>query len=218
MKKAKSIIRDLKHNLKGTKRVFNYYDVEHNMRETKNLDISVLDIIRALQDDEIDFKKVYGVDFDDMYYNEVQGNYESLEITNEDNSYNWSSQVTFCFRQVNVTDMYGDDHVYVAVMFHRYGDVRGNYTDHMVIDMNLQQFLETLMENTSVYCSVDYKGNTYSIGTDCMNEACIFNIYNQTTGEDVGYDVMLDIDNYRNKKDIRKALINYLKAEDLVQV
>ena len=32
MLKAKSILRDLKHNLKGKKRVFNYYDVEHNAR------------------------------------------------------------------------------------------------------------------------------------------------------------------------------------------
>ena len=46
---------DLKHNLKGKKRVFNYYDVEHNERESKNISKSY-GTNRALVDFCADFE------------------------------------------------------------------------------------------------------------------------------------------------------------------
>ena len=210
MLKAKRILRDLKHNLKGTKTIFGTYD-SSNMKESKNLDMSVLDVVRALAPYEIDFKGRYGVDFDDVVYENAQGNYISIDTdVNSDNSYNWSSQIVFCFRTVKVMDQYGETHLYKAIMFHRYGDVRGNYTDHMVLDMSDCEFLEVVADATRVNCSIDYKGNTYDISTDCFKEGCLFDIYNLTTGND-DYDVMLDIDNYRSKKDIKKALAEYLQ-------
>ena len=210
MLKAKSILRDLKHGLKGTKTIFGTYD-SSNMKESKNLDISVLDVVRALAPYEIDFKGRYGVDFDDVMYDDAQGNYISIDTdVNSDNSYNWASQIVFCFRTVKVQDQYGETHLYKAVMFHRYGDVRGNYTDHMVLDMSDCEFLEVLSDATRVSCSIDYKGNTYDISTDCFKESCQFDIYNVTTGND-DYDVCLDIDNYRSKKDIKKGLVAYLQ-------
>lgn len=210
MLKAKRILRDLKHNLKGTKTIFGTYD-SSNMKESKNLDISVLDVVRALAPYEIDFKGRYGVDFDDVVYEDAQGNYISIDTdVNSGNSYNWSSQIVFCYRTVKVMDQYGETHTYKAIMFHRYGDVRGNYTDHMVLDMSECEFCEVIADATSVSCSIDYKGNTYDISTDCFKEGCLFDIYNITTGND-DYDVMLDIDNLRNKKDIKKALAEYLQ-------
>ena len=210
MLKAKRILRDLKHNLKGTKTIFGTYD-SSNKKESKNLEISVLDVVRALAPYEIDFKARYGVDFDDVMYEDAQGNYTSIDTdVSSDNSYNWASQIIFCFRTVKVMDQYGETHLYQAIMFHRYGDVRGNYTDHMVLDINDYKFLEVVSDATRVYCSIDYKGNTYDISTDCFKGGCLLDIYNVTTGND-DYDVMLDIDNYRNKKDIKKALAKYLQ-------
>ena len=210
MLKAKRILRDLKHNLKGTKTIFGTYD-SSNMKESKNLDISVLDVVRALAPYEIDFKGRYGVDFDDVVYEDAQGNYISIDTDiNSDNSYNWSSQIIFCFSTVKVMDQYGETHLYKSIMFHRYGDVRGNYTDYMVLDISDCEFLEVLSDATRVSCSINYKGNTYDISSDCFKEACLFDIYNLTTGDD-DYDVMLDIDNLRSKKDIKKALAEYLQ-------
>ena len=211
MLKAKRILRDLKHGLKGTKTIFGTYD-SSNMKESKNLDMSVLDVVRALAPYEIDFKGRYGVDFDDAMYEDAQGNYISIDTDkNCDNSYNWSSQITFAFNSVEVINKNGDSNEYIAVMFHRYGDVRGNYTDYMVLDLSLSEFYEIVSDASRVNCSIDYKGNTYEISTDCFKEGCLFDIYNVTTGSD-DYDVMLDIDNYRNKKDIKKALAEYLQA------
>ena len=222
MLKAKKILNDLKHNLKGTKRVFNYYDVDHNERESKNLSISNLDIIRALAPYEIDFKKLYNVDFDDVIYEDKEGNYISLDTdykNTANNSYNWNSQVVFNYQQIQViTDDYhvnyrGHDLTnhkeYIAIKFHRYGDVRGNYTDYMVLDMSMGEFYEIIMEATRVYTTITIKNVDYEITTDCLKEGCIFDVWSND-GDDL-YDVYLDIDNLRSKASIKKALREYLK-------
>jgi len=210
MRKAKRILRDLKYGLKGTKTIFGTYD-SSNMKETKNLDMSVLDVVRALASYEIDFKALYGVDFDDAIYEDAQGNYLSMDTDeNCDNSYNWNSQIVFAFNSVKVVDKHGYTREYVAVMFHRYGDVRGNYTDYMVLAMSLEEFYEILLEATSIGCTINYKGKEYFISTDCFKEACLFDIDPCSEGDSY-YDVCLDIDNYRNKKDIKKALAKYLQ-------
>ena len=211
MLKAKRILYDLKHNLKGKKRVFNYYDVEHNVRESKNLEISVLDIIRALQPYEIDFKGLYKVDFDDVVYEDKEGNYYSLELDiKSDNSYNWNSQIVFNFNTIKLTDNWGINHEYITIKFHRYGDVRGNYTDYMVLNMDLNQFYEVLMDSSRVYCEIKLNNELYEISTDCFKEDCLFDIYSNEGGID-DYDTCLNIDNLRSKKDIKKALKQYLK-------
>lgn len=224
MLKAKRILNDLKHNLKGKKRVFNYYDVEHNVRESKNLSISNLDIIRALAPYEIDFKKLYGYDFEDVIYNYdamelidelgninlKHGYYISEDNLNADagNSYNWASQVVFDFGTVKVQHEYDLTKEYTIIKFHRYGDVRGNYTDYMVLDINKDLFYQEVMEATSIYCTIEVNNNTYDISTDCFNEGCIFRVYSNDMDDDHAY---LNIDNLRSKKDIKKALREYLK-------
>ena len=209
MLKAKKIIRDLKH-LKGNK-IFGYYDAE-NQKESKNLEISPFDVIRALAPYEIDFKKRYEVDFDDVIYDDAQGNYDLIDLDYKEckNSYNWSSQIVFDYRVIRVTDNFEYSHDYIAIKFHRYGDVRGNYTDYMVLDMNIEQFYEVVMEASTVYCEIELNGNLYEISTNCFEEGCIFRVYCNDTSMDDDH-VYLDIDNLRNKKDIKNALKQYLK-------
>ena len=224
MLKAKRILNDLKHNLKGTKRVFGYYDVEHNEFESKNLSISNLDIIRALAPYEVDFKKLYNVDFDDVIYEDKEGNYISLDTdykNTANNSYNWSSQVVFNYQQIQViTDDYHVNYrgydltnhkEYIAIKFHRYGDVRGNYTDYMILDMSMEEFYEVIMEATMVSVTIKINNKEYAIDTECTKEACTFDIYDVERNEAIGYDVFLDIDNLRSKASIKKALREYLK-------
>lgn len=210
MKKANTIIRDLKH-LKGKTYFGGAYTVSRNERRSKNLEIGALNLVEALKPYEVNFKVLYKVDFDDVVYNDSEGNYEliKLDITSN-NSYNWNAQVVFNYNEVEVTDRYGMEHKYITVKFHRYGDVRGNYTDYMVLDMSLDEFYEVLQESSYVYCDIEYKGNVYAISTDIFKEACVFDIYSNDANMD-DCDVYLDIDNLRNKKDIKKALVNWLK-------
>lgn len=206
MKKASKIIRDLAH-LTNYK-YFGYYQA-NNHKYSKNLDIGALSIVKALKPYEINFKALYKVDFDDVVYNDAQGNYEliDLDITSN-NSYNWSGQVVFNYNEIKIIDNYGIDNHYITIKFHRYGDVRENYTDYMVLDMSLDEFYNILLECTRVSVEIEYKNTYYTISTDIFKECCVFDIYSSDIDD---YDVYLDIDNLRNKKDIKKALIKCLK-------
>ena len=210
MKKANTIIKDLKH-LKGKTYFGGAYAVDRNERRSKNLEIGAISLVEALKPYEVNFKALYKVDFDDVIYEDAQGNYESIDLdVTSDNSYNWNAQVVFNFNEIEVIDRYGIEHRYITVKFHRYGDVRGNYTDYMVLDMSLDYFYEVLMESSQVFYTIDYKGISYSISTNIFKEACVFDIYSDDANID-DYDKYLDIDNLRNKKDIKKALASYLK-------
>lgn len=211
MKKANIIIKDLKH-LKGNTFFGGAYTVDRNERKSRNLEIGAIDLVEALKPYEINFKALYKVDFDDVVYDDIQGNYESIDLdVTSDNSYNWSAQVVFNYNEIEVIDRYGMEHKYVTVKFHRYGDVRGNYTDYMVLDMSLDYFYEVLMESSRVYCEIEHKGECYGISTNIFKEACVFDIYSNDADIDE-YDQYLDIDNLRSKKDIKKALVNWLKS------
>lgn len=209
MKKANIIIKDLKH-LKGSTFFGGAYTVERNEHYNRNLQIGALSIVEGLKPYEINFKALYKVDFDDVVYDDAQGNYISIDLdVTSNNSYNWSGQVVFNYNEIKVTDRYGYDHGYIAINFHRFGDVRGNYTDYMVLDVSLDEFYEILSECTRVHCCVTIKDVNYDISTDIFKEACLFDIYSDNLDD---YDVCLDIDNLRNKKDIKKALKEYLKT------
>ena len=210
MKKANTIIKDLKH-LKGNTFFGGACTVDRNERKSRNLEIGAIDLVEALKPYEINFKALYKVDFDNVVYDDEHGNYESIDLDiTSDNSYNWNGQVVFNYNEIEVIDRYGMEHRYITVKFHRYGDVRGNYTDYMVLDMSLDYFYEVLMDSSRVYCEIDYKGVIYSISTDIFKESCVFDIYSNEADIDE-YDQYLDIDNLRNKKDIKKALVNWLK-------
>lgn len=213
MKKANIIIRDLKH-LKGNTFFGGAYTVDRNERRSRNLEIGAIDLVEALKPYEINFKALYKVDFDDVVYEDIDGNYEliKLDITSN-NSYNWSAQVVFNYNEIEVIDRYGIEHKYITVKFHRYGDVRGNYTDYMVLDMSLDEFYEVLADASRVYCEIEYKGEYYEISTDIFKESCVFDIYSNNADVDE-CDQYLDIDNLRNKKDIKKALVNWLKENN----
>ena len=210
MKKANIIIRDLKH-LKGKTYFGGACTVNRNERKSKNLEIGALDLVKALKPYEINFKALYKVDFDNVVYDDAQGYYESIDLDiTSNNSYNWNAQIVFNYNEIEVIDRYGIEHRYITVKFHRYGDVRGNYTDYMVLDMSLEEFYEVLADASRVYCGIEYKGACYSRSTDIFKEACVFDIYSDDANIDE-YDQYLDIDNVRNRKDFKKALVNWLK-------
>ena len=210
MKKANIIIRDLKH-LKGKTYFGGACTVNRNKRKSRNLEIGAIDLVEALEPYEINFKALYKVDFDNVVYEDMQGNYESIDLDKtSNNSYNWSAQIVFNYNEIEVVDRYGMEHKYITVKFHRFGDVRGNYTDYMVLDMSLDEFYEVLADASRVYCEIEHKGKCYGISTDIFKEACVFDIYSDGANMDE-YDQYLDIDNLRSKKDIKKALINWLK-------
>lgn len=91
-----------------------------------------------------------------------QGYIKSPNYYKGDNSYNWSSPVSnhFDFKAWNTSDG-----VIIALMVHRYGDVRGNYTDHLWYFFNsMDEFYECIyltktnlveLQGKHYYCDIN---------------------------------------------------------------
>ena len=176
MRKAQTIIDDLK-SLRGKEvRIFGQKTVLRS--EIDELEIDAVDIVENLREFEIDlFVENYNEDTEE--YEEVEtdsieeclesleNNYGPAKVTSN-NSYNWNGNISnhFCY---HVYD-FGIGCVFVEFSVHRYGDVRANYTDSMLLKFDsLYMFYEVVNESTK-YISVEVNGNTYDIDISPFNE------------------------------------------------
>jgi hypothetical protein len=87
-----------------------------------------------------------------------------------DNTYNINSDVVINYEEFQ---MYGRDEVYVRCRFHRYGDVRGNYTEWIYLEMNIDEFMEILYsQHKIVEVPITYNDEEYviTVFTNCIGE------------------------------------------------
>ena len=66
---------------------------------------------------------------------EIETTEESIDwfVKNADkrwNTYNWNANID---HDIDVAEMYLNGYTYMAIMVHRYGDIRANYTDRFVV-------------------------------------------------------------------------------------
>lgn len=117
-----------------------------------------------------------------------------------DNTYNFGAPVS--------NDMYyhiynkkNNNGCYIVISIHRYGDVRGNYTDEAVLLFNsVDEFYEVLYD-CNIYTSIDVDGKTYSVDVNFFSDT--LEVYDDTGAyicNSCGYEAS-DIIN-----DIRKAV------------
>lgn len=180
------------------KAVFGYYDANEN--EGGILSFSENEVCEYLSEFEIDYdsqpiSKVIPV-LDDL----VDENFsEDLNIdfyiAESGNSYNWNGSAIFNFHQIFIN---GNE--YTVVRFHRYGDVRGNYTDYMLLYIGLDRFIEELSD---FHKSFEYEG--HYIYTNPLMENCVFEV--EFEG-DVEYDVCIDVDDSSPER-LRNSLFEY---------
>ena len=70
------------------------------------------------------------------FISEIDLNYST------DNSYNWNSPVIFEIVHFSREDLVTDEtKYYIALAFHLKGDVRGNYSDFVIFEGTLQNFM-----------------------------------------------------------------------------
>jgi hypothetical protein len=107
-----------------------------------------------------------GVTSDDVvkFYDEDN---DCLEVVKDYNSYNFNAKIDHHLQYYHVK-AYGDDFIILSV--HRYGDVRGNYTNKAVLKMTVGQFYEVASETLSVYDSIDIDGVSYNISLNFFND------------------------------------------------
>lgn len=120
------------------------------------LTIDILDVLKALQEYEIDIEDEDYIDILDGY-----------EYTEANNSYNWLAPVSNHFDYV-VSN--GLDGILVLFKVHRFGDVRGNYTDEVVLKFdNLYEFEEVLYDCIK-YVPITVDGVEYSVEVNIFND------------------------------------------------
>lgn len=141
--------------------------------ETDDFTINIIDVLKALEPYEIaesiEELTECGYIYDDCNYK-------------ADNSYNWSAPVNHHFDfSIYNNDNTACDVCYVEFKVHRFGDVRGNYTESVVLQFdNEYEFLEVLSE-CNKYNSIEIDDINYYI------DISIFSDTFEVSDNDVNY-------------------------------
>ena len=104
---------------------------------------------------------------------EVESTEESIDwiVENADrrwNTYNWNANID---HDIDVAEVELDGHTYMAIMVHRWGDVRANYTDRFLVRFNdcyEWSELESIMQYKAIcdgrYCvDINIMSETYNV-------------------------------------------------------
>ena len=199
-------------NLK--KAVFGVYDA-NDRSKSEILSITELEVAEYLKDYEVDFQDIYNynnednniiVDLDEFFYDNIEYDNLYINVKHSNNSYNFGSSAIFNYDVLEINDI-----EYVAIKFHRFGDVRGNYTDYMLLKINSYEFYELLSE-LICWFDVDYEGNNISVDYSVLNESSVYNIYSDDLDIDI-YDTYIDIDN-TSEDTAKESIMKFLKENN----
>ena len=181
--------------------------------EIDDYTIDICDLLEKLIPFELD-EELTKVEEEDVDYNTSKldivlnrlvehGYIEDEDGYKADNSYNWNAPVSNDF---NIMQWLTDDGMIVAIKVHRYGDVRGNYTDYAWYKfIDEYNFDDVVYETTKCNC-VEYKGKEY----DCY--VSLYSNYITVVQLDDGYE-SFDIYEYiDNDEDMVKAIAEYLNS------
>ena len=104
---------------------------------------------------------------------EVESTEESIDwiVENADrrwNTYNWNANID---HHIDVAELELDGYTYMAIMVHRYGDVRANYTDRFLVRFdNSYEWceLESIMQYKTIcdgryFINIDIMSETYNV-------------------------------------------------------
>ena len=164
MLKLDAVIKDIKDvNLMGNAWI---YDDDGNIKDNVICG-NVLPWLEELKD--------YEIDVDDEFINYILENSD-----NRWNTYNWNANID---HEIDGAEMDIDGYHYIALMVHRYGDVRWNYTDRLVVrfddayDFNALESRMQYKEIAERYmCDIDIFCEWYNVW-DCENQCDVGEFY-----------------------------------------
>ena len=162
----KAMIEDIKEIHETPVYYFGSYH-ELDALETDGFTINIIDVLEALEPYEIP-ESIEGLTESGYIYDDCD--YKG------DNSYNWLAPINHHFDfKVYDNDNTDCDVCYVEFKVHRFGDVRGNYTESVVLEfMNDYEFYETLSE-CNKYNTIEIDGINYSVDVNIFSDT--FEVY-----------------------------------------
>lgn len=172
MGKINMIIKDLKSLHKGPNRPW-IYDENGNMKDN----IICGDVIPLLEE-----LKEYEVGWSDS---RIERFVDESEVNN---TYNWSANINH-----DICYYWKEGSPFIAMMIHRTGDIRGNYTDWFVVasDVSFEHPLEWLDEFNSSFQHKDFGGH-YVADIDLFRED--YSVYDLEKDEPVGDYYALEVE------------------------
>lgn len=127
---------------------------------------------------------------------EVESTEESIDwiVENADrrwNTYNWNANID---HHIDVAELEHDGYTYMAIMVHRYGDVRANYTDRFLVkfdDCYEWSELESIMQYKTI-CD-----GRYCVDIDIMTE--IYTVWDSVEEVSVGEFYEIEVEDLLNE-------------------
>ena len=143
----------------------------------------------------------------DVFYNWLE-QYEYKEIK-RDNSYNWGSPLS---NDIDFTIYHNItlDEYYVTMKIHRYGDVRGNYTEEFILKYdNEEDFYSSLSDCNKYWSYTDEDGVIWYCDIDIFSDSFYISVENSFN---YGDDYTSDIETYEDFIKYVNTRINEFKG------
>lgn len=132
-----------------------------------NMTCDIIHILKALSDYQYDETELSG-DADDIIETMIDLGW-ATDCIKADNSYNWGSPINHDFNFEIYNGL--DNDVYVTFMVHRFGDIRGNYTEKTILHFdNEYEFIELLMDSSIKCFTLTIDGLEYACDIDCTRD------------------------------------------------
>lgn len=114
-----------------------------------------------------------------------------VRSTNRWNTYNWNANID---HHIDVAELEINGYTYMAIMVHRYGDVRANYTDRFLVRFNdIYEWIE--LESRMQYKTIC--DGRYCIDIDIMSEW--YNVYDWNKFESIGEFYAIEVEDLLNE-------------------
>ena len=182
-----------------------------NSEDKYSLLVDVKNLLDNMKANEIDPTEMVEIDGEEIPFQTWLYEYSDMEELKADNSYNWCSPLS---HDINF-EVWGyseTEEIFVVVRVHRMGDIRGNYTDEIILKYdNYDDFMYSNMENVSKFVGFefDYEGEKYhaEIDVEWYKDGCDVHIWSENVVDINGstlaydneildlYDVYIDADN-----------------------
>jgi hypothetical protein len=175
MSRLDNVIKDIENVNKGSYAWI--YDADGNIKNDVICG-DVLDLLYELKDYEIDTTKK---------------SIDSIVVHADRhwNTYNWNANID---HNIDVAELELDGYTYMAIMVHRYGDVRANYTDRFLVrfDDEYEWFeLKSRMQYKTI-CN-----GKYCVDIDIMSEC--YSVYDWELGESLGEFYEIEVEDLLNE-------------------
>ena len=101
---------------------------------------------------------------------------------NSGNTYNWSAPISNDF-YYHIYENLRDDNLIIKIAIHRYGDVRGNYTDEICIIVDSEEEFFDILCESDKFNTIEIDGKNYYIDIRMFSD--VFEV-SDTYGEYIG--------------------------------